>query len=97
MIQTDRFILLTVSLMILLPAVLFAGGWGKTFGGPRNESAASARQISGGGFIVAGNFGNNAWLIKLRATSLVDWQKMYSAGSASGTAETADHGYGGAR
>lgn len=93
MVRAVRLVLMVVTVIILIPASLLAGGWGKTFGGPGDESAVSARQTSDGGYIIAGNYGNDAWLIRLRATSLVDWQKTYSAGSANWVEETVDNGY----
>ncbi len=81
-----------VSILILLPVAVLAGGWAKTFGGLGNETASSVQQTADGGYVVAGNSGDGAWLIKLDASSMVSWQKTYSAGSARSIYQTADGG-----
>lgn len=57
--------------------------WQKSYGGSDNDSAASARHTSDGGYIIAGtttSFGagnEDAWVLKLDANGNVEWQKTY--------------------
>jgi hypothetical protein len=77
-------------LTLFLPTHLLAGGWAKTFGDLGDESASSVRQTTDGGCIVAGNSSEGTWLIKLDSTSMVSWQKTYSAGSVRSVHPTID-------
>jgi len=72
--------------------------WQKTYGGLGGDGAASVRETSDGGLVVAGittSFGlNGAWLLKLDGTGNVEWQKAYARGSAGFSLDlTSDGGF----
>ncbi len=92
MITTKR-LASTIGLLLLVRATLFAVGWAKTFGGLRDETASSVQQTVDSGYVVAGNSEDGAWLIRIDATSLVSWQKTYSAGSVRDVNQNADGSY----
>jgi hypothetical protein len=81
------------SILILLPVTVHAGGWAKAFGGIGDEAASSVQQTADGGYIVTGNSGDGAWLIKLDSNSRISWRKSYSAGSARFVQQTSDSSY----
>ena len=66
--------------------------WERTYGGPdqtyQSEWAASIKQTSDGGYIVAGytkveGRGTNrrdVWVLKLSVTGFIDWQRIYDGG-----------------
>jgi len=61
--------------------------WSRTYGGPNDDSFASGRQTSDGGYIVAGNslsFGSpydasNGWVLRLDDQGRVLWQEVFPA------------------
>jgi hypothetical protein len=62
----------------------FSGTWQKSYGTTgHDEAAASVRQTTDGGFIVAGNFSDNIWVLKLSQNGDVSWQYSYSSTSTS--------------
>lgn len=82
--------------------------WQKALGGGKSESAASVRQTSDGGYVLAGNTkSNNAnvsgnhggedfWVVKLDAAGNLIWQKTLggsNADIASSVDQTTDGGY----
>jgi hypothetical protein len=76
--------------------------WQKRFGGSDWEYGSAIEQTSDGGFIAAGatgSFGEGdsaAWIFKLNANGLVQWQKIYDGSendSARSIQQTPDGGY----
>ena len=76
--------------------------WQKAYGGALGDGASSVRQTSDGGYIVAGttsSFGTGfpyAWVFKLDADGIVEWQKRYGHGdgdAANAVEQTSDGGY----
>lgn len=82
--------------------------WQKSYGGSSDESARSIKQTVDGGYILGGyttsidgditeNHGNrDAWVVKINATGVIEWQKTFG-GSANdqinGIMQTVDGGY----
>lgn len=79
----------------------YPGTWQKTYGGAGSDAANAVQQTADGGYIVAGTTasfgtGGNAWVFKLNADGLVEWQKTYGgtgSDSASSIHQTVDGGY----
>ena len=76
--------------------------WQKTYGGSLSDEANSIQQTSDGGYIVAGSttsFGSGfsfAWVLKLDANGVLEWQKQYGHGDgdvASSIQQTSDGGF----
>ncbi len=57
--------------------------WQKTYGGTKGDEFRQVLQTADGGYILAGNtdFHNTgvayAWVVKLKSTGTIDWQKYY--------------------
>jgi uncharacterized delta-60 repeat protein len=78
------------------------GVWQNTYGGANDDVAYSVQQTSDGGYIVAGrtsSFGNifgDIWIIKVKSTGSIDWQKTYGgndSNSANAIRQTSDGRY----
>ena len=76
--------------------------WSQTYGGEKNESAASAMQTPDGGFLIAGNTNSygagssDVWLIKTDANGNIEWDRTYGGSegeSATSMVQTPDGGY----
>jgi hypothetical protein len=76
--------------------------WIKTYGGTGSEYMYSIQQTSDGGYIVAGetsSFGagnTDAWLLKLNADGVIEWQKAYGGAGSEymySIQQTSDGGY----
>ncbi|WP_309641649.1 T9SS type A sorting domain-containing protein [Flavobacterium sp.] len=82
--------------------------WQKTLGGTSQDNANDVTQTSDGGFIIAcdifssnGNVTSNhgatdAWIVKLNASGVIDWQKSYGGTKldiATSIQKTTDGGY----
>ncbi|NIO09812.1 MAG: hypothetical protein GTO40_18125, partial [Deltaproteobacteria bacterium] len=77
--------------------------WQKTYGGQSSEEALSIRPTLDGGYIVAGHTGSfgisgsqDAWVLKLDADGVIQWQKSYSSigpDAAHSIHQTSDRGY----
>jgi hypothetical protein len=76
--------------------------WNKTFGGPDGDQAASVRQTSDGGYIIAGFTasygagGQDAWLIKTDSSGDMAWNKTFGGSGddgANSVEQTSDGGY----
>lgn len=76
--------------------------WQKNFGGPDWGSGSDIQPTSDGGFIIAGSTGSSddndsgAWIAKLDADGLIEWQKKYNGSgydAARSIQQTSDGGY----
>jgi hypothetical protein len=78
--------------------------WQKAYGGSATDYAYSVQQTSDGGYIVAsytysfssGNYGGDAWVLKLDSNGNVQWQKTYGGSDddrAYSIQQTSDGGY----
>ena len=91
-----------ISIMLFLfCATNTYGGWVKTYGGSRNDSAYSVQQTDDNGYIVAGEtnsfgFGDDLWILKLDINGVVQWEKTYGGitdDRAFSIQQTNDNGY----
>jgi hypothetical protein len=97
------FVLLSLAPMLLCtPAVVFSQQrWQRTYGGAGDDAGLSVRQITDGGYIVAGytnTYGNNyqVYLIKVNVSGDTLWTRTYGgANSDQGRSvrQTSDGGY----
>jgi len=76
--------------------------WHKTFGGPYWGYGSDIQPTSDGGFIIAGSTGSydeddpSAWIAKLDASGLIEWQKKFGGSErdwALSIQQTSDDGY----
>ena len=77
--------------------------WGKTYGGPTNDWAASVIQTSDGGYIIAGSsesrsgtFCYDIWIVKTDSSGNKDWSKTFGGDNnehAYSVIQTSDGGY----
>ena len=76
--------------------------WDETFGGSKSDAADSIRQISDGGYIVAGRTtskgagSNDAWILKIDASGNLEWDKSFGGietDTAHSIRQTSEGGY----
>ena len=82
--------------------------WQKSLGGIRDDVATSIRQVSDGGYIIAGytastdgdvtgnHGGTDSWIVKLNSTGVLQWQKALGGSNtdvANDIQQTSDGGY----
>jgi hypothetical protein len=75
--------------------------WEKSIGSPKNDQANSIQQSRDGGYIVGGEFPNEAgasdfWVVKLKDNGTVDWQRTFGGSGidkAYSIQQTQDGGY----
>ncbi len=82
--------------------------WNKTFGSSANDAVGDVKQTADGGFLLTGlvaaangnvsatHGGNDAWVVKLSPSGMIEWEKTYggtSTESFTSVELTADGGY----
>jgi len=90
-----KLILVLISIAIFVSSPCYAQEWAIKYGGSDQQgSANSIQQTTDGGYVVAGSFEKDFWVLKLDASGGVTWQKRFrSKGNAYSIRQTADGGY----